>query len=83
MECTFSFVAEWLDMRPQITKQYLLKFHCSTNEVEMTDLQTKRQFLKKTKIPSVKETDFFVGANILLLSRDLKLIGKSVSVRRS
>lgn len=83
MECTFSFVAEWFDMRPQITKQYLLKFHCSTNEVEMTDLQTKRQFLKKTKIPSVKETDFFVGANILLLSRDLKLIGKSVSVRRS
>ena len=77
MECTFSFVAEWFDMRPQITKQYLLKFHCSTNEVEMTDLQTKRQFLKKTKIPSVKETDFFVGANILLLSRDLKLIGKS------
>ena len=81
MECNervFSFVAEWFDMRPQITKRYLLKFHCSTNEVEMTDLQTKRQFLKKTLIPPThKETDFFVGANILLLSRDLKLIGKS------
>ena len=77
-ERVFSVVAEWFDMRPQITKRYLLKFHCSTNEVEMTDLQTKRQFLKKTKIPpTLKETDFFVGANILLLSRDLKLIGKS------
>ena len=77
-ERVYSFIAEWFDMRPQITKRYLLKFHCSTNEVEMTDLQTKRQFLKKTKIPpALKETDFFVGANILLLSRDLKLIGKS------
>ena len=81
MECNEqvnSFIAEWFDMRPQITKRYLLKFHCSINEVEMTDLQTKRQFLKRTKIPpTLKETDFFVGANILLLSRDLKLIGKS------
>ena len=41
----------------------------------MKDIQTKRQFLKKTKIPpTLKESDFFVGANVLLLSRDLKLI---------
>ena len=32
-------------------------------------------FLKRTKLPpTLKESDFFVGANILLLSRDLKLI---------
>ena len=71
MECNervLSFVAEWFDPHPQIVKQYLLKYHCNTTEVEMKDVQTKRIFLKKTKIPSsLKEQDFFVGASILLL----------------
>ena len=41
----------------------------------MRDLQTRRVFLKKTKIPpTLKESDFFLGADVLLLSRDLKLI---------
>ena len=41
----------------------------------MKDIQTKRTFLKKTKVPpTLKEESFFIGANILLLSRDLKLI---------
>ena len=49
----------------------------------MKDVQTKRIFLKKTKIPpSLKESDFFLGANILLLSRDLKLIEYADSVTR-
>ena len=55
--------------------RYLLKYHCATTEVEMKDIQTKRTFLKKTKVPpTLKEESFFIGANILLLSRDLKLI---------
>lgn len=86
MECNervLSFVAEWFDPHPQIVKQYLLKYHCNSNEVEMKDIQTKRIFLKKTKIPpSLKEADFFVGANILLLSRDLKLIEYADSATR-
>mmetsp|Transcript_25045 Transcript_25045/g.54148 ORF Transcript_25045/g.54148 Transcript_25045/m.54148 type:complete len:213 (-) Transcript_25045:10-648(-) len=86
MECNervLSFIAEWFDPHPQIVKQYLLKYHCNSNEVEMRDIQTKRSFLKKTKIPpSLKEPDFFVGANILLLSRDLKLIEYADSVTR-
>ena len=87
MECNervLSFLAEWFDPHPQIVKQYLLKYHCKTHEVEMKDIQTKRIFLKKTKIPSsLKEQDFFVGASILLLSRDLKLIDYADSVTRS
>ena len=78
MECNervLSFIAEWFDPHPQIIKKFLLKYHCATTEVEMKDIQTKRTFLKKTKVPpTLKEESFFVGANILLLSRDLKLI---------
>ncbi|KAL7525919.1 hypothetical protein ACHAXR_001217 [Thalassiosira sp. AJA248-18] len=86
MECNervLSFIAEWFDPAPQVYKQFLLKYHCKTNEVEMRDIRTKRVFLKKTKIPpSLKESDFFHGANILLLSRDLKLIEYADSVTR-
>eukprot|EP00569_Conticribra_weissflogii_P013934 CAMPEP_0171419010 /NCGR_PEP_ID=MMETSP0880-20121228/41396_1 /TAXON_ID=67004 /ORGANISM="Thalassiosira weissflogii, Strain CCMP1336" /LENGTH=376 /DNA_ID=CAMNT_0011937285 /DNA_START=26 /DNA_END=1156 /DNA_ORIENTATION=+ len=82
-ERILGFIAEWFDPHPQIVKKYLLKYYCETCEVEMKDLSTNRKFLKKTKIPpSLKEADFFVGANILLLSRDLKLIDYADSVTR-
>ena len=82
-ERVFGFVAEWFDPHPQIVKKYLLKYYCETCEVEMKDISTNRKFLKKTKIPpSLKESDFFVGANILLLSRDLKLIDYADPVTR-
>jgi nucleoside-diphosphate kinase len=78
MECNervLSFVVDWFDPHPQIVKKYLLKYHCSTDEVEMKDIQTKRIFLRKTKLPpSLRESDFFIGAKILLLSRDLKVV---------
>jgi len=87
MECNervLSFVAEWFDPHPQIVKQYLLKYHCSTNEVEMKDIQTKRIFLRKTKLPpSLKESDFFIGAKILLLSRDLEVIEYADGITRT
>ena len=56
-------------------QKYVLKLHCHTNDVEMRDIQTKRTFLSKTKLPSsLDKSDFFVGASILLSSRDLKVI---------
>ena len=56
-------------------QKYVLKLHCDTNDVEMRDIQTKRTFLSKTKLPSsLDKSDFFVGASILLSSRDLKVI---------
>jgi nucleoside-diphosphate kinase len=87
MECNervLSFVAEWFDPHPQIVKKYLLKYHLSTDEVEMKDIQTKRIFLRKTKLPpSLRESDFFIGAKILLLSRDLKVIEYADETTRS
>ena len=41
----------------------------------MKELATGRKFLKRTRIPSmIKISDFLVGKNILLFSRDLKLV---------
>jgi len=83
-ERILSFIAEWFDPQPQIIKRYLLKYHCSTNEVEMKDIQTKRSFLKKTKVPpTLKQSDFTLGARILLLARDLQLTEYADSTTRS
>mmetsp|Transcript_10509 Transcript_10509/g.15607 ORF Transcript_10509/g.15607 Transcript_10509/m.15607 type:complete len:352 (-) Transcript_10509:1183-2238(-) len=74
-EDILSFVAEWYDPRPQLVKQYLLKCFTKSEEVEMKELATGRKFLKRTRIPSmIKVSDFVVGNNILLFSRDLKLV---------
>ena len=87
MECieqTLSFIVEWFDPHPQICKKYVLKLHCDTNDVEMRDIQTKRTFLSKTKLPSsLDKSDFFVGAIILLLSRDLKVIDYAYGATRT
>lgn len=80
MECNetdivFSFVAEWLDPHSQLLKQYLLTYHVNTSEVEMNDLNTRRKFLKRTKLPpTLDQSDFVKGSTIVLLSRQLKLV---------
>ncbi len=80
MECNetdivFSFVAEWLDPHSQLLKQFLLTYHVNTSEVEMNDLNTRRKFLKRTKLPpTLDQSDLVKGSTIVLLSRQLKLV---------
>lgn len=75
-EPTLSFIAEWFDSDPQVTKKYLLKYYPSTQEVEMKGTSTRTKFLKRTKMDnqSLTKSDFYIGAAIILFSRDLKLV---------
>lgn len=76
-EPTLSFIAEWFDCHPQVTKKYLLKYYPASNEVEMKETSTRTKFLKRTKIMdnrSLTKDDFYIGATIILFSRDLKLV---------
>ena len=60
-----SFLAEWFDPLPQLTKQYLLKYFCETNEAEMVELKTKRLFLKRSPCPAHFTTkDFALGSKV-------------------
>lgn len=60
-----SFLAEWFDPLPQLTKQYLLKYFCDTNEAEMVELKTKRLFLKRSPCPAHFTTkDFALGSKV-------------------
>ena len=40
----------------------------------MFDVKNARIFLKKQQIPSINADDFFIGANVNILSRVLKII---------
>ena len=75
-ETTLSFIAEWFDCHPQVTKKYLLKYYPNTNEVEMKETSTRTKFLKRTKMDntSISKDDFYIGATIIIFSRDLKLV---------
>ncbi|CAM9638962.1 unnamed protein product [Pylaiella littoralis] len=69
-----SFLAEWFDPLPQLTKQYLLKYFCDTNEAEMVELKTKRLFLKRSPCPShFTPKDFALGSKVILYGRDLTI----------
>jgi nucleoside-diphosphate kinase len=80
----WSFVAEYYDPLPQLTKQYLLKYFPSQNQVEMFDLKNKKLFLKKSPCPpELTSEDFRLGAQILLFSRDLKIVDFADNVTKS
>ncbi|CAM9720227.1 unnamed protein product, partial [Ectocarpus sp. 4 AP-2014] len=67
-------LAEWFDPLPQLTKQYLLRYYCDTNEAEMVELKTKRLFLKRSPCPShFSSKDFALGSKIILYGRDLTI----------
>ncbi|CAM9269416.1 unnamed protein product [Ectocarpus sp. 6 AP-2014] len=69
-----SLLAEWFDPLPQLTKQYLLRYYCDTNEAEMVELKTKRLFLKRSPCPShFSSKDFALGSKIILYGRDLTI----------
>jgi nucleoside-diphosphate kinase len=44
-----------------------------TSSIEMYDPKNNRQFLKKQQIPSVQLDDFYIGAQVTILSRVLKV----------
>lgn len=72
---TWLFVAEWFDPLPQLKRKYLLKYFVDTHMAEMVDLKSKKTFLKKSPCPpELSATEFFIGAKILLYSRELEII---------
>jgi len=71
------FLVEHFDPLPRLKKQYLLRVYVLGNkiDVEMTDLKTNKKFLKRSAAPDhIVRDDFFIGATVLLYSRELVLV---------
>ena len=69
----YSFNIDWYDDQASIIRKYILNYFVVTNMIEMYDIKNQRVFLKKVEIPGVKLEDFFVGAQVTILARVLKV----------
>lgn len=70
-----SFIAEYFDPQPQVTKKYLLRYYPESNDIEMKDISTGRKFLSRSKLsPSLSVKDFVIGGRVVIFSRDIKLV---------
>ena len=69
----YSFNIDWYDDQAAIIRKFILNYFVVTNTIEMFDVKNQRIFLKKIEVPGVKLEDFFVGAQVTILARVLKV----------
>jgi nucleoside-diphosphate kinase len=69
----YSFNIDWYDDQAAIIRKFILNYFVVTNMIEMFDVKNSRIFLKKIEVPGVKLEDFFVGAQVTILARVLKV----------
>ena len=73
-EQKYTFEVEWYDQQADIVRPYRTVYYPVLQSVEMWDIKNSRIFLKKQQIPSIQLDDFFIGAQVTVLSRVLKVI---------
>jgi len=73
-EIKYSFRMEWYDTQAEVVRHYLLIYHEVDHTIEMFDLKNRRTFLKRCSYPSVKLSDLFVGSQINVYARQLKVL---------
>lgn len=74
-EQNYSFNVEWYDAQAELVRPYLLYYFGNDNTLEMYDVRNRRTFLKRCKFPSVTLSDLFVGAQLTVYARQLKVVG--------
>ena len=74
MDERYAFIAEWYDPNASLIRRYQLIFYQGDNTVEMFDLKNRRLFLKRSKCPTVRFSDLFLGAVVNVHSRQLSIV---------
>lgn len=69
----FTFEVDWHDTQAEIIRKYRVIYYPVTQSIEMYDVKLNRIFLKKLEIPSIKLDDFYIGAQVTILSRVLRV----------
>lgn len=73
-EPKFTFEVDWYDQQADIIRHYRTLYYPVTSSIEMFDVKNARIFLKKQQIPSIQLDDFFIGSQVTILSRVLKVV---------
>ena len=71
----YGLSVEWYDAQPMLTREFVMRVYAEERQVEMYDAKSRRTFLKKSPLPaSIGLSDLFVGNEIVLHSRALKIV---------
>ncbi len=70
-----AFDVEWLDPKSNITWKYQLLHTPAHETIEMYETATRRAFLKRTHMPSIKLEHLFIGATVVIFARTMRVTG--------
>jgi nucleoside-diphosphate kinase len=70
----YCFLTEFFDNMAGIVRQYQLYFFTEDNSIEMHDIKNKKVFLKRVQYPEISLKDLFIGSDINVYSRKLKIV---------
>lgn len=74
MSTRYCFLTEFYDSMAGIVKQYQLYFYLEDNNIEMHDVKNRKIFLKRVEYPSISIKDLYIGSDINIFSRKLKVV---------
>ena len=68
-----AFNVEWFDLSASLHRQFLLTFYESDSSVEMSEIKTRKMFLRRCPVPSsgLDKKDLFVGNTVVVFARHL------------
>jgi len=70
----YSFYVDYLDYMASLVRKYQLFFYHDDNSIEMFDVKNKKVFLKRIQVPSIQLKDFYIGAEVIIFGRKLKVV---------
>lgn len=73
-EGQYCFLVEWFDAQAGLVRQYQLLLYLLDGTIEMFDLKNRRTFLKRCSYPSITLADLYVGAQVTVYSRQLRVL---------
>ena len=77
------FLTEYYDSTASLVRPYQLYFYPEDNSIEMHDSKNKKVFLKRVVNKDIFIKDLFVGSDISVYSRKLKIVDYGDSYTRS
>lgn len=70
----FSFECEYYDPQAALLRRYQLTYFSSDETIELFDLKNRKLFLKRCAYPAIQLKDLFLGAQVTIYARQLKLV---------
>ena len=70
----FCFIGEYFDMMASLVRQYQIFFYPEDQSIEIFDIKNKKLFLRRIINPDVTQKDIFLGADVNIYSRKIKIV---------